>query len=82
MICKPCADAADGKTQGPTLPHCPTCGRQIAIYSPGGKVVAHKRGLERCPGGPAEHKPVWTGHERCKGCSCQHKSSGSWNHDR
>lgn len=77
MICKSCADAADGVTIRFT--YCPVCGRFIQVYRTDlpreqQHLAVHKLvGTRiRCQGSGKAPSPLG-GHAACKGCSCQHR---------
>lgn len=75
MICKLCADAADGNEL--RLPACPVCLRTpMAVYNdavPVAEQRVYRHGM--CPG--SFKPPAFpTGHDYCKGCDCQHGGRG------
>lgn len=80
MICTPCLKAADGTW--PARSVCSVCKSPRAVYNSGKpvgeqSVVVHKNGWERCPGS-TEPPVIRTGHDECKGCTCQHRPKGAW----
>ncbi len=74
MICKPCADAADGKVSVPL--GCGRCGRTDVSTHDNGRLYPHRvekpyeeGGHPRCDGSGSYPVPT---HRDCKGCDCQH----------
>jgi hypothetical protein len=69
MICDECKTDSAG---------CPECGRRMTVKSDGTMRV-HKRDVVRYSGRcPASGRLGPIVHPGCKGCTCQHKPTGSW----
>lgn len=78
MICKSCADEADGNV--PEAARCPQCGKTVQVTRVGRVLRTHKpdspraaNGYQRFPRCAGSGKvPVW-GHAACPGCDCHHQ---------
>lgn len=77
MICRSCADEADGRV--PSAVPCEFCDKTIQLTPVGRVLRTHKPGspcaangyqrFARCGG---SGKPAVWGHAACKGCDCHH----------
>jgi hypothetical protein len=85
VICKPCADAADGVDFGP-IPVCSICDNgPVYVYNDARpveeqSVVRHQRevaGVKIWCEGSKRPPRLSTGHDFCTGCDCAHKPVGS-----
>jgi hypothetical protein len=85
VICKPCADAADGVDFGP-IPVCSICDNgPVYVYNDARpveeqSVVRHQRevaGVKIWCEGSKRPPRLSTGHDFCNGCDCAHKPVGS-----